>query len=530
MKIKNVLLTGLSFVLVGAVAIGSTIAYLTSEDSDVNVMTLGNVKIEQHEYQRVVNADGTYATETIDNQTSYVLEKFVQSKPLLPIVGDPSLPGDNPEYAGYDNTVIRMSQVDSYGSAWVFAGKNAQDKLVTIENTGKSDAYIRTLIAYECGSVNSVSDFNKLVSTSEFKTNPGEVWTKSTVGIVNINGNNYVVVEFIYNGAKHLGGVHENGILPAGETSYPSLCQVYMKSSVTNEDCEALDGNANGTYDILVLTQAVQAEGFANAETALDTAFGDITTTNHPWSVNAPAIPTVVSTADELTTALANGGEVILTKDIDADADTTITIPAGVSTTLNLNGKTLDFVTDNADKNNDGRVTSADNEVAIDVRGTLNVKNGTITTKHTAENFAWNACTEVFYVAFNGTLNIENATIENLGGSDMAFAIDLVNATNVTLNISNSTIKSSYSPVRVFNNGSGMNNVTIKDNTLDGVSRAFWVHIYSNTDNGGRGVKDATLNLDIFGNGNIFNASNPNRIIEFGFEDEINFDANGNQL
>ena len=75
-----------------------------------------------------------------------------------------------------------------------------------------------------------------------------------------------------------------------------------------------------------------------------------------------------------------------------------------------------------------------------------------------------------------------------------------------------------------------MNNVTIKDSTLDGVSRAFWVHIYSNTDNGGRGVKDATLNLDIFGNGNTFNASNPNRIIEFGFEDEINFDANGNQL
>lgn len=280
MKLKNFLLTGLSFVLVAAVSIGGTLAYLTSTDDNVNVMTLGNVSIAQHEYERVVNADGTYATATIDNQTSYILEEFKQAKPLLPIVGDPSLPGDNPEYAGYDNTVIRMSQVDSYGSAWVFAGKNAQDKLVTIENTGKSDAYIRTLIAYECGSVNSVSDFNKLVSTSEFKTDPGEVWTKSTVGIVNINGNNYVVIEFIYNGGKHLGGVHENGILPAGETSYPSLCQVYMKSSVTNEDCEALDGNANGTYDILVLTQAVQTAGFDSAEAALTEGFGAITSAN----------------------------------------------------------------------------------------------------------------------------------------------------------------------------------------------------------------------------------------------------------
>ena len=274
MKLKGILLTGLSFVLVAAVAIGGTLAYLTSKDSDVNVMTLGDVSIEQHEYQRVVNADGTYATATIDNQTSYVLEKFAQAKPLLPIVGDPSLPGDNPEYAGYDDTVVRMSQVDSYGSAWVFAGKNAQDKLVTIENTGKTDAYVRTLIAYECGSINTVDDFNELISTAEFMTDPGEVWTKSTIGIIEIDSNNYVVVEFIYNGGKHLGGVHEKGVLPAGETSYPSLCQVYIKSTATNEDCEAIDGNKNGTYDILVLSQAVQADGFANANTALNKGFG----------------------------------------------------------------------------------------------------------------------------------------------------------------------------------------------------------------------------------------------------------------
>jgi predicted ribosomally synthesized peptide with SipW-like signal peptide len=310
MKLKNVLLTGLSFVLVAAVSIGGTLAYLTSEDSDVNVMTLGNVSIEQHEYERVVNADGTYATAIIDNQTSYILEEFKQAKPLLPIVGDPSLPGDNPEYAGYDNTVIRMSQVDSYGSAWVFAGKNAQDKLVTIENTGKSDAYIRTLIAYECGSINSVSDFNKLVSTSEFKTNPGEVWTKSTVGIVNINGNNYVVIEFIYNGGKHLGGVHENGILPAGETSYPSLCQVYMKSSVTNEDCEALDGNANGTYDILVLTQAVQAAGFANADEALNESFGAVSAANAANWFGGVEIPRVTVHDDVLYFTEGNVGTI----------------------------------------------------------------------------------------------------------------------------------------------------------------------------------------------------------------------------
>ena len=56
------------------------------------------------------------------------------------------------------------------------------------------------------------------------------------------------------------------------------------------------------------------------------------------------------------------------------------------------------------------------------------------------------------------------------------------------------------------------------------------VHIYSDKDNGGKGIKDATLNLDIYGNDNTYIASNPNRIIEFGFDDVINFDANGNQI
>ena len=55
MKIKKYLLTGLSFVLVAAVAIGGTLAYLTSQDSDVNVMTLGNVDIEQIEQERDAN-------------------------------------------------------------------------------------------------------------------------------------------------------------------------------------------------------------------------------------------------------------------------------------------------------------------------------------------------------------------------------------------------------------------------------------------------------------------------------------------
>lgn len=261
-KLKKVLLMCTAYVLVAALAIGGTLAYLKSEDSDVNVMTLGNVEIDQHEYERELNEDGTYKTDTFDEKNSYVLKEFTQDKPLYPIVGDPSLSGDDPGYAGWDETTVRMSQVDSYGGMQVFAGKNAQDKFVTVKNTGKSDAYVRTLVAVEIGDADP-----DLIGLSYHNT-----WTKNEVGTIEIGGVNYVVFEFTYNGAD--GVRHEGGILPAGDTTYPNLSQVYLKSKATNEDMEAIDGDNDGCLDIIVVSQAVQTNGFADAQTALDTAFG----------------------------------------------------------------------------------------------------------------------------------------------------------------------------------------------------------------------------------------------------------------
>ena len=188
MKFKNVLLSGVSIALGAALAIGGTMAYLQDTDSDVNVMTLGDVKIEQLEYERVVNADGTFATDTIDNQKSYVLKDFSQGKPLLPATeldanGNPY----NYGAGGWDDTTVRMSQVDSYGGMQVFTSKNAQDKFVTVENTGKYPAYIRTLVAVECGDTDG-----SLVGTSYHKN-----WKKNSIGRINFDNNYYNLVEYV---------------------------------------------------------------------------------------------------------------------------------------------------------------------------------------------------------------------------------------------------------------------------------------------------------------------------------------------
>ena len=256
--------------------------------------------------------------------------------------------------------------------------------------------------------------------------------------------------------------------------------------------------------------------------------------------------------AEAVAIALAQNKPIDFITDVKIDADNTITVPEGQTLTLNLNGQTLYGETDDADKNDDNKITSADNEVMFDVRGTMNVNGGTVGIKHVGESykdFGWNACGEVFYVGFNGELNVENATIENYGGVPMAYAIDMVNASvtraaeaGIYVNVDNSTIKSSYIPVRVFNNGAGMNNVTIENTTLEGTSRAFWVHIYTQADdatffkNGkdtnGNGYKDETLNINIYNPTchNTFIADNAERIIEYGFTNEINLREDGSKI
>ncbi len=520
---KKLLSIALVVVLLAGMAVTGTMAYLQDTDSDVNVMTLGNVKIKQHEYERVVNADGTFATDTIDNQTSYVLKDFTQGKPLYPAT-EVDANGNPYNYGAgdWDATFVRMTQVKSYGGMQVFTSKNAQDKFVTVENTGRSDAYVRTLIAFEIGSLPE-TEFDNVIGTSSFMTDQG-VWKVTDIGTVEIDGNKYFVSEYLYNGAKDLGGVHENGVLPAGDTTYPSLAQVYMKATATNDDVEKIDGNKNGMYDILVLSQAVQTSGFENAQTALDTAFGKASEKAAEWFKGEEfKAPTAVATADELTAALANGESVYLTDDVALNQDTSIVIGKGNEATLNLNGHTLSEV----------NTRTATHNFMIDVNGgTLNISNGTVSMKHTGANMEWNGATTVIDVTNGGVLNLDGVTVKNEGGTDMNFGVHLNNWGEVTLNANNCMFDAPYCGVRVFNSGYDMNNVTIKNSTLKGATRAFWVHNYIGDLNSAQHSDEAIkarLNLDIFGNNNKFEitgtATSP---IRYGFGTTVYIDLNGN--
>ena len=242
-----------------------------------------------------------------------------------------------------------------------------------------------------------------------------------------------------------------------------------------------------------------------------------------------------VSTIEEFNAAFAdeNVDIIILTADLVLDtpltraaADPVLTVSANKTLTIDLNGKKLSATSSATGKNYN----------MFDVRGTLTVKNGTMEYEHKGDNMGWNNFAELFYVGFNGTLNLDGVTAKNLGGSDMAYVIDMVNATNITVNVKNSTLESTYIPIRVFNNSkTGVNNVSIENSTLKG-KYCFWVQ-YWLADGRDEATLAQTLKLDIFNsaegesNNNTFVfANNYDAPVLYGFNEAVYFNEFGQEI
>ena len=240
-----------------------------------------------------------------------------------------------------------------------------------------------------------------------------------------------------------------------------------------------------------------------------------------------------VSTASQLHDAINNGGNgetIILTDDIDlndlfgpnpaptraGNNDPSITIAAEKNLTIDLNGKKLSAISKQTGKNYN----------MIDVSGELTVKNGTIEYKHEGANMEWNNYAEIFHVGFGGTLNLEGVTAKNLGGSAMAYVIDMTNGTDITVNVKNSTLQSTYIPVRVFNNNkNGVHNVAISNTTLKG-KYCFWVQ-YWLADGRDQDTLNETLNIDIFDGTNTFEYTNDEAPVLCGFNEYLYLDEDG---
>ena len=213
---KKVLAIILAIALLCIIAVGTTLSYFTDTDYDTNTMTVGKVDIIQ---KINGNVDGLAEVK------------------MYPVT------------INADDTL-----------------NNVVDLAVTVTMANDSEnAYVRTVFAFEMMNVNGT-----WVNPLDNADNKAEVH-------LNVNGQmSWPGIEFEKNGTRYVVGVFTYGEMEKNTTTSTGLKQIYLASHVGNEFSDAV----GGVYDILVLSQAVQAQGFTSADAALTAAFGEVNAAN----------------------------------------------------------------------------------------------------------------------------------------------------------------------------------------------------------------------------------------------------------
>ena len=252
---KKLLAIGLAVAVLAVTIVGMSIAYFTATDQETNVFTVGGVKVQLIERQR--NAD------------SSALVPFEQNKVLMPIVGS------------------AQGEQETVGGVTLPTAENYVDKIMTIKNTGESDAYVRIFVAVPTALQNGQTPNAPRYDVLHWNFNGDSCaegqWTDEIVvaNQVVINDVEYKIYSRTYTTA-----------LKADEvTATPAYIGFYLDKTVDmNADGEYTVNWGNGpvviNYDlskgveIPVFAQAIQAEGFASAADA----FAASGLPDNPWA------------------------------------------------------------------------------------------------------------------------------------------------------------------------------------------------------------------------------------------------------
>lgn len=265
---KKILVLALTIAMVAILAVGGSLAYLTDNKSATNTFTVGNVKIELFEKQRKTDEEGNKTTN---------LEDFAQNKKLYPIVGS------------------AQGEKDAIGMP---TAKNYIDKMVTIENTGSEDAYIRAYFAIPSALDDGYETFNAGLNVLHFnfgnKVENGVITSTEGVEWKWTHGSKWNYFETTIEDIKYnVYYADYYRVLPAGETTEQLIQGVYLDKTfdIKNGVPYAfgktfnVDGGWNWSkVSCPVFAVACQAEGFDNAAAAIEAAFG---ANYNPWGTPA---------------------------------------------------------------------------------------------------------------------------------------------------------------------------------------------------------------------------------------------------
>ena len=256
---KKVATLAIAGLLAGVALAGGTLAYLTDTGAATNTMTIGKVSIEQSEWQRI--------DPTADASTDSNLKPFEQNQTMIPAASG---------FAWEGTLTTNGHTYDMFNGP-----QNAIDKIVTVKNTGNAPAYIRTIFLFEDWQV----DNNTPVVGYD-----GEIATSMTDLLhVNVDVNaqmQWIEHVTLADGKTYLIGCYTYPTaLAADAISAASLLQFFWNQGTTNEDFAdrpLVNGQADASpYQVLVLSQAVQSDGFVDgAAAALNEAFGAVNAAN----------------------------------------------------------------------------------------------------------------------------------------------------------------------------------------------------------------------------------------------------------
>ena len=263
----------------GFVAATGTLAYFTDTvEANQNVIEAGNVDVTQHEYERVREADGTYAAEP-------VLAEFA-SKPMYPAM-DPAegdaVTGEGSQWKEYTilGSAVKMPDETYMGLV---------DKIVTVTNEGSLAAYVRTYVAIPTQTFGSGAEtvsipWLKLLCNEEGWTWGGCIAARQTIVIDDVSGE-YDIYMLTYDAP----------LLPGAQTT-PGLLGLYMCGNVDVDETGYYVTDGNGSrhtigmaneVKVLVATTATQGNQDimgTDASAALDMVFkpAEGADAYHPW-------------------------------------------------------------------------------------------------------------------------------------------------------------------------------------------------------------------------------------------------------
>lgn len=251
--------------------VGVTLAYFTSRDNETNTFTVGGVKIDLIEKERKYDEDGNLLTELGD---------FTQNKVLMPIVGS----------AQGEKDIFGMPTAGNY-----------VDKMITVTNTGKSDAWVRVYFAIPSDLDDGFEEgFNASMNTLHFNfgnyqaengnwyTTYNTKWLWGSEAQPDHGGWNYFETEI--NGVMY-NVYYADYYQPLAKdaTTERFVDGVYLDQNVDMQDGEYIDPRFPdadlrillGNVYCPVFAIACQAAGFDNAVDAFNAAYGS---NFNPWA------------------------------------------------------------------------------------------------------------------------------------------------------------------------------------------------------------------------------------------------------